>query len=197
MARDRADTTMHGKSGRVRLAGLRLLSALLVLGTPRAEDAPPAIDCAETDLAFAVPGYTVKCSDLSKNALNVGESFAAARAHKLMAESNTEGAFLMVMDIRPLGNIYLKRRSLSADVEDYFSGGAFRDWKADSTRSGFEVETFTGESNGGEALNCIGFRRQGARRYSGLGRLVIGMACTYGDRERVLDALKQLTTPGG
>jgi hypothetical protein len=164
-----------------------------------ADDAKaPKIDCSDTDLGFTAPGYDVSCTDLSDGTLNVGDSFAGAKAAKLVADSNGEATFLVVIDNRPLGGrIYIKRRSLQNDVEGYFNGGTFHDWGAGTTVAQFEVENFTGETEGGQLMDCIGFRHQGVRRYDGLARLVVGIACSGLGREHTYDALKHLQAPSG
>ncbi|HVZ00399.1 MAG TPA: hypothetical protein VHA35_12890 [Dongiaceae bacterium] len=156
------------------------------------------IDCSDTDLGFSATGYDVTCTDLSKGTINVDEVLAGVRAHKLVAESHAEATFLVVIDNRPLGNrIYLGRHSLEDDVQNYFSGGAFSDWAPGTSVGQFEVENFTGEMKDGAVLECIAFRHQGARRYEGLARLVVGLACSARGREHDYDALKHLDAPSG
>jgi hypothetical protein len=163
-----------------------------------ADDKQPKIDCSDTDLGFTAPGYAVDCTDLSDGTINVGEAFAGAKAAKLVADSNAQATFLVVIDNRPLGGrIYIKRRSLENDVEGYFNGGTFHDWVPGTTVAQFEVENFTGETKDGQLMDCIGFRHQGSRRYDGLARLVVGIACSGLGRERTYEALKHLQAPSG
>jgi hypothetical protein len=159
---------------------------------------PPKIDCGETDLSLSAPGYDVTCTDLSDGTINVGEAFAGAKAARLVADSNAEATFLIVIDNRPLGTrIYIKRRTLETDVESYFNGGAFHDWTPGTTVAQFDVENFTGETKGGQLMDCIGFRHQGARRYDGIARLTVGIACSGLGREHTDEVLTHLQAPSG
>ncbi len=182
-------------------SGLVLAAAILwMTGTPgaRADDEKQKIDCSDTDLGFSASGYKTECYDLSKDSINLDEAVAGARAHKLMADSNADQTFLIVIDNRPVGNrVYLQRRSLESDIEGYFNGGTFSEWAPGTAVGQFEVENFTGETKDGAVLECIGFRHQGARRYDGVARLVVGLACSGRGRDHDYEALKHLQAPGG
>jgi hypothetical protein len=196
-------TTVRSIAARAAVWSRRTLVTAAIFGALgaaalHAEDSKPKIDCGDTDLGFSAPGYDVTCTDLSKGSINVDTEVAGARAHKLVAESNADATFLLVIDNRPLGNrIYLKRRSLKDDVEGYFNGGSFSEWTAGTSVAQFEVENFTGEMKDGAQLECIGFRHQGSRRYDGIARLVVGLACSGRGRDHDYDALKQLQAPHG
>lgn len=162
----------------------------------RADDEEPKIDCKETDLGFSAPNYTVTCTDLGKSTVDVDGTFGARKTDKLEADSDADQTFLIVIDNRPIGQFYLPRASLENDVETYFDGGTFKEWAPGTPVAGFEVGEFVGESDDGGPMDCIGFRHQGARRYDGLARLVVGIACSARGRARSYEALKHLDAPG-
>lgn len=189
---DGAGATVWAK--RILLAA-GLLGALSAAGL-RADDEKPKIDCNDTDLGFSAPGYDVTCTDLGNATMDVDGTFGARKTDKLEANSNADQTFLIVIDNRPIGQFYIRRSSLENDVESYFNGGTFHDWAPGTPVAGFEVMEFTGESDEGSPMDCIGFRHQGARRYDGIARLVVGVACSARDRARSYEALKHLTAPG-
>ena len=45
-------------------------------------------------------------------------------------------------------------------------------------------------------MSCIAFRREVTRHREGLRRVVVGLACTTGERSQAYDALKLLKAPG-
>jgi hypothetical protein len=169
---------------------------VLGAGNLRADDEKKEVDCKETDLGFSASGYTVKCTDLGKSTMDVDGTFGARKTDKLNADSDAEQTFLIVIDNRPIGQFFLRRASLENDVESYYSGGTFKNWTAGTAVAGFEVGEFDGESDEGSPMDCIGFRHQGARRYDGLARLVVGVACSLKGRTHSYDALKHLQAPG-
>ena len=162
----------------------------------RAEDQKQKVDCKETDLGFSAPGYTVTCTDLGKATMDVDGTFGARKTDKLEADSDADQTFLVVIDNRPIGQFYLRRASLENDVESYFNGGTFKEWAPGTAVAGFEVKEFVGESDEGSPMDCVGFRHQGARRYDGIARLVVGLACSTRGRARSYEALKHLDAPG-
>lgn len=178
-----------------------LLAAGLVValgaGALRAEDDKKnKIDCKETDLSFSAADYNVSCEDLGNSTMDVDGTFGARKTDKLEADSDADQTFLIVIDNRPIGQFYLQRASLENDIERYFNGGTFKEWAPGTAVGGFEVMEFEGESDEGSPMNCIGFRHQGARRYDGIARLVVGLACSARDRARSYEALKHLQAPG-
>jgi hypothetical protein len=174
------------------------IAALLGAAPLRADDDEKKnkVDCKETDLGFSAPDYDVTCTDLGKTAMDVDGAFGARKTDKLEADSNAQQTFLIVIDNRPLGQFYLPRASLENDVERYFNGGTFKEWAPGTPVGGFEVGEFVGESDEGSPMDCVGFRHQGARRYDGIARLVVGLACSTKSLSRSYDALKHLQAPG-
>jgi hypothetical protein len=163
----------------------------------RADGKKEKIDCKDTDLGLSAPGYEVTCTDLSNSTMSVDEYMGGRRTEKLEANSDADQTFLIAVDNRPLGQFYLRRRSLENDIENYFNGGEFKEWASGAKTAQFEVEEFTGESDDGTVMECIGFRHSGARRYDGIARLVVGIACSAKDRSRAYEALKHLDAPSG
>lgn len=160
------------------------------------DDKKNKVDCKETDLGFSAPNYNVTCEDLGKATMDVDGMFGARKTDKLEADSDADQTFLIVIDNRPIGQFYLQRASLENDIERYFSGGTFKEWSAGTAVGGFEVAEFEGESDEGSPMDCIGFRHQGARRYDGIARLVVGLACSARGRAHSYEALKHLEAPG-
>jgi hypothetical protein len=186
----------------IRSGAKRILLAAGIIGAlgtvgAQADDAKKKIDCGETDLGFTAPGYKVVCTDLSNSTLNVGDSFGAAKTEKLEADSDADTTFLLVIDNRAIGQLFIKRRTLQKDVEGYFSGGTFKEWESGTAVAQFDVNEFVGEADDGAVLDCIGFRHQGAKRYDGIARLVVGIACSGRGRARSYEALKHLEAPSG
>jgi len=188
------------RAKRVWLRRVLLAAGLLgVLGAAdlRADDdKKQEIDCKETDLGFSAPNYTVTCTDLGKATMDVDGTFGARKTDKLEANSDADQTFLVVIDNRPIGQFYLRRASLENDIESYFNGGTFKEWAPGTPVAGFEVAEFEGESDEGSPMDCIGFRHQGARRYDGIARLVVGVACSTRGRPHTYEALKHLDAPG-
>jgi hypothetical protein len=163
-----------------------------------ADDDKQKIDCGDTDLNLSAPGYEVTCTDLSKGTIDVDSEVAGSRSYKLFAESQADATFLVVLDDRPVGNrIFIKRRSLQDSVERYFNGVTFSQWAAGTSVAQFDVNNVSGEMKDGGVLECIGFQHQGPRRYEGIARLVVGIACSARGREHDYEALKHLQAPSG
>src|SRR5581483_4267126 len=103
-------------------------------------------------------------------------------AHKelaLFAYSDADQAFIDVIDNRAIGDrIWLTRRSLEADVEGYFSKRKFTNWSAAQSPTAFDTSEFDGGPPDLPQMECIGFRRTVVLHGQGLGRIVVGVACS-------------------
>jgi hypothetical protein len=170
---------------------------LLSAGAGHADD-DGKVDCSQIDMKFAAPGYEVDCSDLSKASLTVEEEAVGARkTERLFAASQEDATFLVAIDNRLLGSrIYIRRSGFEKNVENYFSAARIDDWSPENSADGFEVATFSGGPSDGRPMNCIGFRREVSQRFQGLGRLVVGIACSAGSVKHAYDALGKLDAPG-
>jgi hypothetical protein len=178
-----------------------MLAGLLLAGVARADDADEEkkVDCASTDLGFTDANFDVKCADLSQSSISTENNLAGTAVTKLFASRKTQGfTFVLALDMSVLGTrIYFQREGLSEEISDKFREVEVSDWASGNAIAGFETATFTGTFDKGSALNCLAFLREVNRRYEGVGRKVVGMACTSQSVERAEDALRSLKAPGG
>lgn len=164
-----------------------------------ADDTDNKIDCGQTSFAFEGPDYDVTCRDLSKAMMVVqSDAVGARKTQQLFAYSVNSGTFLVAVDNRILGDdrIYLARQSLQSNVENYFSNTSFSHWAAETAVTGFDAAEFDGGPKDEPSMSCIAFRREVSRHREGLRRVVVGLACTTGERSQAYDALKLLKAPG-
>lgn len=183
------------------LKGVLAAAALTVLsaGAARAEEGTK-MDCADLDMALKAPDFKVTCKDYSDSSAlgNAG----GLRAELLYAVSESREQVIAVWDIRALGGIYLKRRGLEEDVRDFFPAEKLDEWKTAAPAAGFELAEYVNRRSGSSEEECVAFRRQMTRRNggggdSGFGRIVLGFGCTTGQRDALIESLKQLDAPGG
>ena len=182
---------------------MRTVAAALVFATlgavaAQAEEGKK-MDCADTDMALAVPDFEVTCEDYSdptavSNAGRLGVEF-------LQAISERQEQYIAVVDIRATGSIYLLRRGLEEDVRVNFPSEELAEWHTGTTVAGFEYAEYVNRRRGSSEEECVAFRRQMTRRNggydnAGFGRIVIGIGCTGRDRAELVENLKQLHAPG-
>jgi hypothetical protein len=104
----------------------------------------------------------------------------------------------VAIDNRVLGSrLYMKRAGLDRNIHDYFSDISTADWSPGKSTAGYEIDEFTGGPKDSSHMDCIGFQREVSESYDGLGRIVVGVACSGFDRQRAYDALGKLQAPGG
>jgi hypothetical protein len=179
------------------LAGAMLAGTALA-GMARAADEEDKIDCTSTDLGFTDSSFVADCADLSRSSINTEGGVAGATAKKLFAIRKSPGVtFVLAVDLSVRGTrVYFRREGLSEEISGNFTEVGVSGWASANSFSSFETATFTGTFDKGTDLNCIAFRREVNRRYEGVGRKVIGMACTSQDVDAARQALKSLKAPG-
>jgi hypothetical protein len=170
---------------------------LMLAGSAAADDKGKPIDCASIAMQFAAPGYSVKCTDFSDNNVSDGEVTTGVRTQVLEADSNDKHTYLAAVDQAVMGNYAMRRYSMIDDVRSYFNEKQLDDWTLVADFAGFKMANYTGHMESGAPLECIAFRREVTRRYNGVGRLVVGIACTLHNRDDAIAALKKLDAPGG
>jgi len=150
------------------------------------------IDCKETGLAFDAPGFTVDCKDYSRSSISVGEMNAATKTYSLFAISEADLTLLNVFSIRVLGGtrLYLQVRSLESDIEEHFTG-RFAGWSQAEDVGDYEVKTVDVTFKGGDPMECVGFRKLGARRQEGVSGMTVGFTCSASGRDRAIEAMKR------
>lgn len=163
------------------------------LGPVRAEEGTK-VDCKQTDLAFDAPGFAVDCKDYSRSSVSVGEMNAATKTYSLFAISKADLTFLHVYSNRVLGGtrLYFNRSSLESDIEDHFNG-KFSSWTDAEDAGDYEVKTVDATFKSGDPMECVAFRKLGARRQEGVSGMTVGFACSANGRDRALDAMKRFT----
>jgi hypothetical protein len=170
----------------------RAMQAMVILacwtGTAQADEAKK-IDCESTGLKFDSPGFTVTCKDYSRNSVNVGQSLAASNSYSLYAFSESEMTFLDAFKEHVLGSVYYIRRSMEADLEDNYTG-KFSNWAAQDDIGDYEIRNVTVAFSSDDEMECIAFRKLGARRYEGINGLTVGLACSDNGQARALEAVK-------
>jgi hypothetical protein len=166
------------------------VAAFSMGATARAEGVE--VDCKDTDLEFQAPGFTVKCKDYSRNSVSGDELNAGMQTYTLFALSEADLTFLHVFSNRVIGGtrIYFSRRSLETEIEDSFTA-EFSDWGAEEDVGDFEVKHVTAAFENDDPVECLAFRRLGARRHGGVSGMKVGFACSGSGREHALDALKR------
>lgn len=160
-------------------------------------DDSKTIDCGDTSFKFDAPDYTTKCYDWSDSTMMVQSVLAARKLLELVAYSDTDEAFVDVIDNRDLGGIYLVRRTMEGDIEGYFNNISEKNWGPASSTSGFEVAEFDGGPKDRDVMECVAFRRGVVPRDAGFGRIVVGIACSSAGRRKDYDAIAHLKAPGG
>jgi hypothetical protein len=171
---------------------LAVACAVAGFGTARAEGTK--IDCKETDLEFDAPGFTVDCKDFSRSSISVGEMNAATRTYSLFAMSEADLTFLNVFSNHVLGGtrLYFNRTSLESDIEEHFTG-KFSGWTDAEDAGDYTVKTVDATFKSGDPMECVAFRKLGARRQEGVSGMTVGFACSDSGREKALDAMKRFT----
>jgi hypothetical protein len=160
------------------------------IGMARAEGTK--IECKETDLEFDAPGFTVDCKDFSRSSISVGETNAATRTYSLFAISEADLTFLNVFSNRVLGGtrLYFNRSSLESDIEEHFTG-KFSSWTDAEDAGDYTVKTVDATFKSGDPMECVAFRKLGARRQEGVAGMTVGFACSASGRDRATEAMKK------
>lgn len=170
--------------------------ALLVLsaGAGRADEGRK-VDCKETNLEFASPGFTVECKDFSRNSVSVGTSNAGTRVFSLFAVSEADLTYLQAYSKAILGGtrFYINKRSLESELAESY-GQDFSNWGDEDDIGDFEVKHVTVTFKSGEPAECIAFQKLGARRYSGVAGLTAGYACSDSGRDHAFEAVKRFVS---
>jgi len=173
-----------------------LAAVIVAFGTTTGNaDEGKKIDCKETPFEFDAPGYEVGCKDWSQDSINVSGGTIAVRIFNLHAFSRADSTFIDVMDDRILGStrVFYHKTSLEGDVDRYYSG-SFTGWADEEDVGDFTVKRVTADfKDGSDKLDCLAFRRLGARRFEGIGGMTVGLACSEQGRDHALAALKHLT----
>jgi len=181
------------------MRGFRMMLAAACMvagfGAAAAANDGKSIDCSDTGMTFDAPGYKITCRDYSDPMASwSGQSFALKRM-TLYALLESDGTFLRAIDDHILGStrIYYHKGSVETDVGRYFKGD-FTQWSDSEEVGDFDVKHFSAKFEGDkEAVDCVAFRRQGGRRFSGIGGLTVGIACSLLGREKADAAMKQFS----
>ena len=171
--------------------GLGRALAILVCccaGTALADEAKK-VDCSSTDMQFEAPGFTVSCKDYSRSSVSTGETLAASNSYSLFAVSEADLTFLDVFSDHIVGTAYYTRRSIEADLADYYKG-KFSDWATQEDIGDYEIRNVAATFEDDEPMDCIAFRKLGVRRYEGVNGVTIGIACSDSGRSKALDVVK-------
>ena len=177
------------------LSGVMAAAALIFcLGAARAEEGKE-IDCKDTGLGFEAPGFKVTCRDYSDPVASSGGQTFALKRMTLHALSESDGTFLDAIDDRILGTtrVFYHKTSVEGDVGRYFTGD-FTQWSDSEDVGSFDVKHFSAKFRGDkEPLDCVAFRRLGGRRYSGVGGMTVGIACSLAGPAHADDAMKRFS----
>ena len=151
------------------------------------------VDCKETDLEFEAPGFTVKCKDYSRSSVSGEELNAGMQTYTLFALSEADLTFLHVFSNHVIGGtrIYFTRRSLETEIEDSFTA-KFSNWGAEDEIGDYEVKPVTAAFENDDPVECLAFRKMGARRHGGVSGMMVGYSCSASGRDHALTALKRL-----
>jgi hypothetical protein len=190
---------MHRSVKTLGLAAMTVMAvAVTVPGAgARADDKGRPVDCADTAMHFAAPGYRVKCTDYSNGNVSDGYITTGIKTEVIEADADDKRTYLAAVDQRVLGDYSMRRYSMIENVRSYFNEEEIDDWTPVADFRGFQMANYTGHSDRGAPIDCIAFRREVTRRYNGVGRLVVGISCTLHGRDTAIEALKQLDAPGG
>jgi len=173
---------------------MMLAAACLAVGfgaAASANDGKP-IDCGDAGLKFDAPGFKTTCKDYSDPTASTGGMTFALKRMAIHALSESDGTFVDAIDDHILGTtrVYYNKTSLENDISRYFNGD-FTQWTDSDEVGGFDVKHFSAKFRGDqEPLDCAAFRRLGARRYSGISGMTVGIACSLAGRDRTDEALK-------
>jgi len=173
----------------------RAMQAMMILaccaGTAQALEGKE-IDCKSTDMNFAAPRFKVTCKDYSRSSVSVGQSLAGSNSYSLFAVSEADLTFLDAFSDHVLGSVYYSRRSMEADLEDNYDS-KFADWATQDDIGDYEIRNVTATFKSNEPMECVAFRKLGARRQEGVSGMTVGFACSANGRDRALDAMKRFT----
>jgi hypothetical protein len=164
----------------------------VLAGPALAKEEKKVVPCTETTLKFDVPDYKVECEDRSDGSVNVDSMSVGVRIYTLHAFSAKEQAFLDVVDDHILGSSYIfyNRHGFQADIEQRYDA-RFSDWGNPDEIDGFEVRPVSVRFEGDDSVDCLAFRKEGPRRYSGIGGITVGMTCSYKGPDNARSVLKQ------
>jgi hypothetical protein len=167
------------------------LCAAAVAASPALAAEGREIDCADTNLKFDAPGFTVDCKDYSQNSISAGEMNAGTRTFTLFAISEQNLTFLHVYSNRVLGGtrLYFTRRGLESEVTDNFTA-KFSNWGDEDDIGDYEVKHVTATFEGDEPMECLAFRKENGRRQEGISGKTVGFTCSGEGRDKALSALK-------
>jgi hypothetical protein len=153
------------------------------------------IDCSDTSMNFEASGYQLACKDYSDPVASTGGQTFALKRMTLHALSEREGTFLDAIDDHILGTtrVFYHKTSLENDIGRYFTGN-FTQWSDSEDVGDFDVKHFSATfENDKSPVDCVAFRRLGGRRFSGVGGMTVGIACSQGGRAQADDALKHFS----
>ena len=186
---------MRRISGVLSLAIAVAAGALSYSGDLRAAEDESKVDCAATGMKFDAPGYEVTCEDHSESNASAGELSVGVKLFVLHAISEKDVTFIDVIDDRIVGStrVFYHKTTLQSDIDRYFKG-SFSEWADEDEVGGFDVKRFSAQFSGDKTpIDCIAFRRLGARRFEGIGGKTVGIACSMQGREYAVNALKHFT----
>jgi len=148
------------------------------------------IDCSKTDFTFKAPGFEISCKDYSRATVSTGQSLAASNSYSLYAYSRADGTFLDAFSDYIVGStVYYTRRSIVADLEGNYTA-KFSDWATLDDIGDYEIRNVTVTFSDGEPLECVAFRKLGARRWDGINGLTVGLSCSDDGRSKAFEAVK-------
>ncbi|WP_459856735.1 hypothetical protein [Dongia sp. agr-C8] len=148
------------------------------------------VACSETDFDFEAPGFEITCKDYSRAAVSTGQSLAASKSYSLYAYSAKDSTFLDAFSDYIVGaTIYYTRRSMESDLETSYTA-KFSDWATLDDIGDYELRNVTVTFDDGEPLECVGFRKLGARRWEGINGLTVGLSCSDDGREKAFETVK-------
>ena len=97
-----------------------------------------------------------------------------------------------MIDDRIIGStrVFYNKTSMQNDIGRYFKGN-FTGWTEEEDIGNFDVMHFSATfGSDKEQVECLAFRRLGARRFEGIGGKTVGIACSAENRAHAMDAVK-------
>jgi len=150
------------------------------------------VECSETKLKFEAPGYEVTCKDYTRNSVSVESLSITEKIQSLHAFSKSEQAFLDVIDDHILGSssVFFHRTSMESDFTRRYDAN-FTGWAREDEVDGFEINHVNVQFENDDPVECVAFRKLGARRYEGIGGFTLGLSCSYNGSEQSHHVMKQ------
>jgi len=148
------------------------------------------IQCGETSFTFTAPDFKISCKDYSRSTVSTGQSLSASKSYSLYAYSEREQTFLDVFSDYIVGaTVYYSRRSMEADLEGNYTA-RFSDWATLDDIGNYELKNVTATFDNEDPMECVAFRKLGARRWEGVNGLTVGLACSDKGGDKALEATK-------